>query len=117
MRQPNNKLEYMPQVPVTPQQIESLSMALVEDDLAGQQWTNEHGDTVSAFTFLVEALDCCQEALYKLSMESGDPLVFQHEHAPFYHAVSNGCSTAQALLNTKYPAPSVLLSSAWRRAR
>lgn len=107
--------EYTPTVLVTPAKIELLVMALVQDDLQGIQWTNEYGDSVSAFTFLVEALDCCQEALYKEAMQSGNPMTFQYEHASFYRAVSRGCDTAHALLEKKYPAPKKLLSSAWRR--
>jgi len=112
-----NQREYRASVEVTPQKIRDLTLQLVQAELDGETAINQSNDEVSCFTFLVEALDCCQESLYQLAQESGDPIQFQYMHMPYYHAISEGCRLAEALMERKYPLPphSARLAPQWRR--
>lgn len=112
-----NTQEYVPKVAVTPQKIRDLVMGLVQSDLDGETEVNQNGDTVSCFTFLVEALDCCQESIYILEKQAESRDMWRVEHWSYYQAIQEGCNLAAALLDKKYPLPppAQRLSAAWRR--
>lgn len=115
MRQPNNKLEYIRDLLITPEYIREVANTCYAAEVNGLSLDDS---SQSPFSLLVEGIDMIEEGLFLESHAPGVvPALYVHENIAYYKALQYACHQAAVLLDKKYPAPQQLLSSAWRRAR
>lgn len=112
---PNTNTEYTRDLLITPEYIREVADTCWAAEMHGIELDD---GSQSPFSLLVEGIDMIEEGLYLESHAPGVvPALYVQENMPYYRALQYACHQARVLLDKKYPAPSVLLSSAWRRPR